>query len=65
MKDNLVRVLLGVIGGSLMAFGITGIGKTMYVKGKTDAYKEISKDLNDILVEAKVKMKMKKIEESK
>lgn len=49
MKEKIMKTLLYVIGGSLTAIGVTGLGKVVYVKGKVDAYKEISNDLNSII----------------
>lgn len=49
MKERLARALMIAIGGSFIINGIKGICMAFYNKGQVDAYKEVSRDLTQIL----------------
>lgn len=49
MRERLARAFLIALGGSMIINGIKWIGVVIYEKGKIDAYKEVSKDLSQIL----------------
>lgn len=58
MKNNLVRVLV-VIGCSVLT---CAAGRIVYVKGKIDAYKEITKELKQVCDESRARLELVKKE---